>query len=212
VITIKTLYVFGAGHGAIELLENMQSVENVWTVCIEDNPKQEFLQVINKSYPILPYSEFEEMRLSDIDCVINSVMDCSYKQKMYEANKKLNWINAVNSHSIVLCNQLGKGIIIQPFCFVGSTSTVGNFVKLNHYARIQCAHIGDYSFMGSGSQILGDVVVGSKTLIYSGVTVLPGVKIGNNTVIGAGSIVTKDIPDNVIAYGNPCKVVREVAW
>jgi maltose O-acetyltransferase len=38
---------------------------------------------------------------------------------------------------------------------------------------------------------------------------LCGVTIGNNVVIGAGSIVTKDIPDNVIAYGNPCKVVRK---
>ena len=39
---------------------------------------------------------------------------------------------------------------------------------------------------------------------------MPGVTIGKNVVIGAGSIVTKDIPDNVIAVGNPCKVLREV--
>ena len=40
--------------------------------------------------------------------------------------------------------------------------------------------------------------------------ILPGVKIGNNVVIGAGSVVTKDIPDNVCAAGNPCKVIREI--
>jgi len=39
---------------------------------------------------------------------------------------------------------------------------------------------------------------------------LPGVTIGDNTVIGAGSIVTRSIPANVVAYGNPCKVVREI--
>ena len=39
---------------------------------------------------------------------------------------------------------------------------------------------------------------------------MPGVTIGKNSVIGAGSIVTKDIPENVIAYGNPCKVAREI--
>ncbi len=38
---------------------------------------------------------------------------------------------------------------------------------------------------------------------------MPGVTIGNNVVIGAGSVVTKNIPDNVIAYGNPCQVVKE---
>ena len=40
--------------------------------------------------------------------------------------------------------------------------------------------------------------------------VLPGVRIGNNTVIGTGSIVTKNIPDNVVALGNPCRVIREI--
>ena len=40
--------------------------------------------------------------------------------------------------------------------------------------------------------------------------ILPGVKIGDNTVIGAGSVVTKDIPDNVVAVGNPCRVLREI--
>ena len=40
--------------------------------------------------------------------------------------------------------------------------------------------------------------------------VLPGVTIGDNTVIGAGSVVTKDIPSNVIAYGSPCRVIREI--
>ncbi len=40
--------------------------------------------------------------------------------------------------------------------------------------------------------------------------VLPGIKIGNNSVIGAGSVVTKDIPSNVVAVGNPCKVIKEI--
>jgi galactoside O-acetyltransferase len=44
----------------------------------------------------------------------------------------------------------------------------------------------------------------------AGVIVLPGVTIGDNTVIGAGSVVTKNIPSNVIAVGNPCKVLREI--
>ncbi len=45
----------------------------------------------------------------------------------------------------------------------------------------------------------------------AGVQVLPGVTIGSNVVIGAGSVVVKDIPDNVIAVGNPCKVLRSIS-
>lgn len=54
------------------------------------------------------------------------------------------------------------------------------------------------------------IIVGDNVWFGGNVVVLPGVKIGNNCVIGAGSVVTKDIPDNSLAYGNPCRVAREI--
>lgn len=54
------------------------------------------------------------------------------------------------------------------------------------------------------------ITVGDSVWIGANVSVLPGVKIGSNTIIGAGSVVNKDIPDGVIAVGNPCKVIREI--
>lgn len=54
------------------------------------------------------------------------------------------------------------------------------------------------------------ITVGDNVWFGGGVKVMPGVTIGNNVVIGAGSIVTKDIPDNVVAVGNPCRVIRPV--
>lgn len=53
------------------------------------------------------------------------------------------------------------------------------------------------------------VIIGDNVWIGGGVIILPGVTIGNNVVIGAGSVVTKDIPDNKIAYGNPCRIIRD---
>ena len=54
----------------------------------------------------------------------------------------------------------------------------------------------------------GGVTVKENTLLDDGVIVTLGCKVGKNSLIGAGAVVTKDIPDNVIAYGSPCKVVR----
>lgn len=54
------------------------------------------------------------------------------------------------------------------------------------------------------------VHIGNNCWLGAGVIVLPGVTIGDNTVIGAGSVVTKDIPSNVVAVGNPCRVLREI--
>ncbi|MBR5615229.1 MAG: sugar O-acetyltransferase [Clostridia bacterium] len=61
-----------------------------------------------------------------------------------------------------------------------------------------------------GLQYNKDVTIGENSWIGAGVIVVPGVRIGKNTVIGAGSVVTKDIPDNVVAVGNPCRVLREI--
>ena len=63
---------------------------------------------------------------------------------------------------------------------------------------------------GRGLQYNRDVSIGENAWIGAGVVIVPGVHIGKNSVIGAGSIVTKDIPDNVLAVGNPCRVLREI--
>lgn len=55
------------------------------------------------------------------------------------------------------------------------------------------------------------VVIEENVWIGGGAIILPGVRIGKNSVIGAGSVVTKDIPENVVAVGNPCKVMREIS-
>ena len=88
--------------------------------------------------------------------------------------------------------------------------------------------VGDYTMLGpnvviatAGHPILPElrplayqynmpVHIGKNCWLGAGVIVLPGVTIGDNSVIGAGSVVTKDIPANVVAVGNPCKVLREI--
>ena len=69
----------------------------------------------------------------------------------------------------------------------------------------------DPSLRAKGLQYNKDVYIGENSWIGAGVVIVPGVHIGKNTVIGAGSVVTKDIPDNVVAVGNPCRVLREVS-
>ena len=89
-------------------------------------------------------------------------------------------------------------------------------------------YIGDYTMVGpnviiataghpivaelrqKGYQYNAPVRVGKNCWLGAGAILLPGVTIGDNVVIGAGSVVTKDIPSNVVAVGNPCKVLREI--
>ncbi len=89
-------------------------------------------------------------------------------------------------------------------------------------------YVGDYTMLGpnvvlatAGHPILPElrplayqynmpIHIGKNCWLGAGVIVLPGITIGDNTVIGAGSVVTKDIPANVVAIGNPCRVLREI--
>ena len=88
---------------------------------------------------------------------------------------------------------------------------VGDQVMFGPNVTVATAgHPIDPKLRGRGLQFNKDVHIGANSWIGAGAIIMPGVTIGKNVVIGAGSIVTKDIPDNVIAVGNPCKVLREV--
>lgn len=62
----------------------------------------------------------------------------------------------------------------------------------------------------SGYEYGKNITIGNNVWIGGSVTIVPGVHIGNNVVIGAGSVVTSDIPDMMVAAGNPCKIIRNI--
>lgn len=89
--------------------------------------------------------------------------------------------------------------------YVGDCVMIGPNVTL-----ATAAHPVEPSLRRKAAQFNLDVHIGANVWIGAGAVVLPGVTIGENSVIGAGSIVTRDIPANVVAVGNPCRVLREI--
>ena len=88
---------------------------------------------------------------------------------------------------------------------------VGDHVMIGPNVTIATAnHPLEPELRAKGLQYNRDVIIGENAWIGAGVIIVPGVTIGRNAVIGAGSVVTKDIPDNVLAVGNPCRVLREI--
>jgi galactoside O-acetyltransferase len=99
----------------------------------------------------------------------------------------------------------GLTLVDDTHIYVGDGTMFGPHVSL---ATVR--HPIDPTLRGKGLQYNMPVRIGSNCWLGAGVVVLPGVTIGDNTVVGAGSVVTKDLPANVVAVGNPCKVLRPV--
>lgn len=130
--------------------------------------------------------------------------------------------------------EIGEGCYIEPpfhSNWAGKHVHFGKFVYSNfNLTLVDDTHIyvGDNTMFGpnvtvataghpilpelreKGLQYNAPVHIGKNCWIGSGAVIVPGVTIGDNVVIGAGSIVTKDVPSNVVAVGNPCRVLREV--
>lgn len=130
--------------------------------------------------------------------------------------------------------EIGEGCYIEPPFHANFGGAHVHFGK-NIYANFNLTlvddthiYVGDYTMFGpnvtvatAGHPILPElrekmyqynfpVHIGKNCWIGAGVVIVPGIAIGDNVVIGAGSVVTKDLPSNVVAVGNPCKVLREV--
>lgn len=93
---------------------------------------------------------------------------------------------------------------------LSSRVEIGRQVIINTSASVdhECM-IADGAHIGPGAVLAGCVKVGECSFIGAGSVILPGIEVGKDTVIGAGSVVTRNIPEGVIAYGNPCKVMKE---
>ena len=93
----------------------------------------------------------------------------------------------------------------------GGRVTIGDSVFIAPNVVITTAgHAIDPEQRDRGMEIALPITIGSHVWMGANVCILPGVTVGDNVVIGAGSVVTKDIPDNVIAVGNPCRVLRKI--
>jgi maltose O-acetyltransferase len=126
----------------------------------------------------------------------------------------------------------GDSVWMQPpfFCDYGSNIELGErvFFNFNCVVLDVCpVRIGDFTLFGPGVQILTPmhpfnaalrrrqeygkpITIGTDVWVGGGALILAGASIGSRAVIGAGSVVTRDVPEGVLAAGNPCRVVREI--
>lgn len=174
----------------------------------------------------LPYSAVDSQLLREL----NATKDLIHRYNALLPSQKEEQLSMLKD----LLGHIGDDQICinQPFyCDYGKQIRVGKrfFANFNFTVLDEApVTIGDDCFIGPNVSIYtachstdpvernsrrewaDPVTIGNNVWIGGSVTILPGVTVGDNTTIGAGSVVTKDIPANVVAVGNPCKVIRKL--
>lgn len=161
-------------------------------------------------YNLLPYDKKEEKNkvLSSLfasigtNVSVGSPFICDYGKNIYIGNN----VSINMNCTFVDCNKIE----------IGSNVLIASNVQIytaTHPVELKERLTPNWNFQ-SGEYFCRTyalpVKIGSGCWIGGGVIILPGVSIGDGTVIGAGSVVTRDIPDNCLAVGNPCRVIRKI--
>jgi sugar O-acyltransferase (sialic acid O-acetyltransferase NeuD family) len=206
------LLILGKGDNIITMiLDNLYSEGTMPTITIYNNLNLPILNTFEHNW--FKMNVVEDVNLDDYDLYTLGVYQPQHKIKIVQSlstdfNK---FINVIHSGlDISKTSFIGIGGLINSKVSIAAHTTIGNFVSINRHVSIgHHTNIGDYCSINPGVNIAGNVTIGEGTTIGMGTNILHQVKIGKNTIIGAGSVVTKDIPDNVVAYGSPCKIIRD---
>lgn len=109
--------------------------------------------------------------------------------------------------------EIGEGSVVMANATINHSSVIGRHAIVNTSASIDHdCEIGDYVHISPKTCLCGGVKIGEGTHVGAGSVIIPGVYVGAWSVIGAGSVVIGDIPDHVVAVGNPAKIIKKVKY
>ena len=214
----EKILLVGAGQHARVVLYNIQEQNKYDVIGILDKnldkaKEEKFFEGI----PILDidYSKIDLKELKEklgTDKFFISFGNMKYRKKVWELFKNSGWnsVNIIHPNAVISKNaKLGEGILIECGCLITPNPIIGDNVVVNTGSQVNHDNIiENHVDIASGVVLSGGVKIGENTLLDDGVIVTLGREVGKNSLIGAGAVITKNLEDNIVAYGNPAKVIR----
>lgn len=210
----ENLVLFGGGHQVTYTIDIIEKEGKYNIIGIIDS-KADIGQIIF-GYPVIGRQNELNTLIEKhaIDCGLITIGD-NWSRKIVcddiiRQCSNFRFANAIHPSVIIGSNAvLGKGVVAMAGCIINTNATIGDFCFFATGAQIEhdCI-IDDYASISAGTITGGKVHIGKFSAVTLGVTIVDRVSIGENSVIGSGSLVTGNIPANVLAYGSPAKVIR----
>jgi len=122
-------------------------------------------------------------------------------------------VNIVHPTAIISKHaHIGKGNIVEAFTKIANGAKIGNHCIINSFSAVNHDQTIGNNVLIAGNVSMAGRNIGDNTIIADGASIGFKKSVGANCIVGDGTVVTKDVPDNVIVYGNPAKVIRENKW
>ncbi len=210
---VRILILGGGGHAQVVadiLLQMNAAGENVIPIGYLDDDSQ----IIGRSLLGLPVlGKISDLPSLDHDAVIIGIGNNHTRQAIYAALFAQGETFAIARHPraiIAPSVSIGPGSVVCAGAIINPGSVIGTNVILNTGCTVDHHNqIGDHGHIAPGVHLGGDVQVGEGTLVGIGATVIPQHRIGSWSVVGAGSVVTKNIPDDSVAAGMPARMIHK---
>lgn len=200
----------GLGREVLELAKIINENDNRWEefVFIDDGD----VPSVVEGCDVYKFDEVKEKYGSSLEIVMG-IGEPATRGKLFQNIKSYGISTPSLIHPdvhIPETTRVGKGVTIQSGCFVSVGVTLEDYVFLQPKCAIghDCV-IGEGSIISTFDSIAGAVHVGSYSYLGMSVTVKELVSVGNNSIIGMGAVVFKDVPDEMIAMGNPARIMRK---
>jgi sugar O-acyltransferase (sialic acid O-acetyltransferase NeuD family) len=210
------MLVVGAKGFAKEVLEVLYQLDDLHELVFYDDVNSDLPDLLYNRFPILKSLDQAKDYFQSVDKRFTiGIGNPVLRKKLLDTFSSLGGeiTSTLSSKATIgrYGNIIGAGSNIMTGCVLTNDIQIGKgtLINLNCTVGHDCI-IGAYVEMSPGVHVSGNCIVGDFTVLGTNATVLPKVKIGKNVIVGAGSVVTKDLPDNCVAVGIPAKVIKEL--
>lgn len=213
---IPELVIVGAG-GHARVLAEIAKLSGKYRLAGFTDPKPDMKGQQILDSPVLGDDEIlPELLAQGIENAIigvGSVGDNGHRKSLFEKIILIGFHPAILIHPTAVLSstvQVGRGIAVMANTTINAKAKLGDNVIVNSGAIIEhdCV-IGDHTHVASGVCLASGVRIGPETHVGVGASMIQGISVGRGCLIGAGAVVVRDVPDHVVAFGVPARIVRE---